>query len=56
MDWGGLGWGIFVWGVFGLDRGFEKRNKKTTHFPNCLLLYADSFAVQGLMIVSEGET
>lgn len=27
-----------------------------THFPNCLLLYADSFAVQGLMIVSEGET
>ena len=30
--------------------------RDTTHFPNCLLLYAESLAVQGLIIVSEGET
>lgn len=27
-----------------------------TYLPNCLLLYADSLAVQGLMMVSDGET
>lgn len=32
------------------------REGDTTHFPNCLLLYAESLAVQGLIIVSEGET
>ena len=28
---------------------------RRTYFPNCFFLYAVSFAVQGLMIVSEGE-
>lgn len=44
-----------------LDDGSEgkerkRKEKRNTHFPNCLLLYADSFAVQGLMMVSDGET
>ena len=40
----------------GKERKGKGKGNRNTHFPNCLLLYADSFAVQGLMMVSEGET
>ena len=33
----------------------KKRARAMAYFPKCLLLYADNLAVQGDMMVSEGE-